>query len=69
MDDMKEVDQGTKSPTELKIVEDIDNNQEFKDKILNTKLSEENKENDSPQKKEKILLRGQSQTAMPVKKE
>lgn len=68
------MDQRTKSPNELKIVEDVDNSKtdetEFKDKILNTKLSEENKENNSPQKKrEKILMRGQSQVAIPVKKE
>lgn len=66
------MDQRKKSPNELKIVEDVDNSKidetEFKDKILNTKLSEENKENNSPQKKEKILMRGLSQVAIPVVK-
>lgn len=66
------MNQRTKSPDELKIVEDVDNSKidetEFKDKILNTKLSEENKENNSPQKKEKILMRGLSQVAIPVVK-
>lgn len=38
--------------------------QEFKEKILNTKLSEENKENNPAQRK---LLRGYSQVALPVK--
>ncbi len=39
--------------------------EEFKDKILNTKLSEENKENNLPTQRK--LLRGQSQVVLPVK--
>ncbi|KAG4077312.1 hypothetical protein HA402_009713 [Bradysia odoriphaga] len=38
--------------------------EEFKDKILNTKLNEENKENSLPTKRK--LLRGQSQVVLPV---
>lgn len=39
---------------------------EFTEKILNTRLSEENKENSMPANK-KLLLRGHSQVALPVK--
>lgn len=39
---------------------------EFKEKILNTRLSEENKENSMPANR-KLLLRGQSQVTLPVK--
>lgn len=38
---------------------------EFKEKILNTKLSEENKENNLPSQRK--LMRGYSQVALPVK--
>lgn len=41
------------------------NGEEFKEKILNTKLSEENKENNLPSQRK--LLRGFSQVALPVK--
>lgn len=40
---------------------------EFKDKILDTKLNEENKENNLPSQRK--LLRGQSQVVLPVKVE
>lgn len=39
--------------------------QPFEEKIINTRLSEENKENSLPAKK-KVLLRGQSQVMLPV---
>lgn len=39
--------------------------QDFKEKILNTKLSEENKENNLPSKRK--LMRGYSQSVLPVK--
>lgn len=38
---------------------------QFEEKIINTRLSEENKENSLPTKK-KLLLRGQSQVVLPV---
>lgn len=38
---------------------------EFKEKILNTKLSEENKENNLPSQRK--LVRGLSQVVLPVK--
>lgn len=41
--------------------------QEFKEKILNTKLSEENKENKLPAQRK--LVRGYSQVVLPVKVE
>lgn len=37
----------------------------FEEKIINTRLSEENKENSMPLVK-KLLLRGQSQVVLPV---
>lgn len=40
-------------------------NPDFQERILNTQLSEENKENSLP-KNRKILMRGTSQVVMPV---
>lgn len=39
--------------------------EDFKEKILNTKLSEENKENNLPSQRR--LMRGHSQVVLPVK--
>lgn len=44
---------------------DKDAQQPFDGKIINTRLSEENKENSMPLSK-KLLLRGQSQVVLPV---
>ena len=59
---------------ELKIVEDADADKhapdelnDFKEKIINTRLSEENKENNIVPLNRKMLMRGQSQVALPVK--
>lgn len=55
----------------LRIMEEEDQKQndpnveEFKEKILNTKLSEENKENNLPSQRK--LVRGISQVVLPVK--
>lgn len=75
-------DDRNSSPTssnELKIEEENDKaatengdetndqkDEEFKEKIINTRLSEENKENSLPVNR-KLLLRGQSQVSLPVK--
>lgn len=45
---------------------DLSSGEEFNEKIINTRISEENKENSLP-KNRKLLLRGQSQVALPVK--
>lgn len=69
----------TSSSNELKIEEEHDKaaavnedkaidqkDEEFKEKIINSRLSEENKENSLPVNR-KLLLRGQSQVSLPVK--
>lgn len=69
----------TSSSNELKIEEEHDiaavvngdktidqKNEEFKEKIISNRMSEENKENSLPVNR-KLLLRGQSQVSLPVK--
>lgn len=69
-------DSGSKSTgaSQLKIVEEKDDDKSdvdeadahvFEEKILNTKLSEENKENSLPHPRR--LMRGQSQVSLPIK--
>lgn len=61
----------TSSANELKIEEEHDKaidqkDEDFKEKIINNRMSEENKENSLPVNR-KLLLRGQSQVTLPVK--